>query len=275
MSEEETSQPPVAHRFLDEMGDPTFFGKGREVIIGHNGVSLSFGMGIVRIDRPLTEVRAEILALHRQVEGDPLLNTIPSVEKRIRRGGFFFHACKDSPEVRSVFLHYLRDLPCSSEVVVARKIPSLFIRKHHGKENEFFADLLAHLIKSRLKKNQKLVLNVAARGSSTRSRVFEEALAKAIGLAGKKWGADELKASVVFNVQTPQTEPLLCVADYLNWAVQRVFEKGEIRFYDYLQQKIRLVVDLYDMDRYDGSKNYYDPKRNPLTAANKLGPPTT
>ena len=71
------------------------------------------------------------------------------------------------------------------------------------------------------------------------------------------------------------TEPLLCVADYLSWSVQRVFEKGEIRFYDYLQQKIRLVVDLYDMDRYAGSANYYDPKRNPLTAANKLGPPTT
>ena len=118
------------------------------MIIGNAGVSLSFGMGIVRIDRPLAEVRAEIAALHRQVEADPLLNTIPSVVKRIRNGGFFFHACKDSPEVRSVFLHYLRDLPCATEVVVARKIPSLFIKKHHAKENEFFADLLAHLIKA-------------------------------------------------------------------------------------------------------------------------------
>ena len=53
-------------------------------------MSLAFGIGIVRIDRPLSEVRAEIQNLHREVELDPLLNTIPSVTKRVGRGGFFF-----------------------------------------------------------------------------------------------------------------------------------------------------------------------------------------
>ena len=43
---------------------------------------------------------------------------------------------------------------------------------------------------------------------------------------------------------------------------------------DYLSSKIRLVVDLYDRARYDDHKNYYD-KKNPLTRANKLGPPLT
>lgn len=267
--------PPVTHRFLDEMGDPTFFGKGREIIIGKTGVSLSFGMGIARIDRTLDEVRAEIRQLHAAVEADPLLNTIPSVVKRIQKGGFFFHGCKDSPEVRSVFLHYLRELPCSCEVVVARKIPALFIRQHKEREDEFYADLLSHLIKNRLKRKQRLVLNVAARGSSTRAKILDEALRKATARAGRKWSENALETEVVFNVQTPLTEPLLCVADYLNWTVQRVFEKGETRFYDYLRDKIRLVVDLYDTDRYEKSGNYYDHKRNPLTAANKLGPQTT
>ena len=115
---------PVTHRFLDEMGDTTFFGKGKEVVIGNEGVSHVFGIGIVRIDRPLEEVREEIRQLHRAVELDHLLNPIPSVAKRVARGGFFFHGCKDSPEVRSVFLHYLRNLPCEAEMVVARKIQS-------------------------------------------------------------------------------------------------------------------------------------------------------
>lgn len=61
-------------------------------------------MAIVRIDRPLNEVRSEIIALQKQVEADPLLNTIPSVVKRAQRGGFFFHACKDMPDVRTIFL---------------------------------------------------------------------------------------------------------------------------------------------------------------------------
>ena len=266
---------PVEHRFLDEVGDTTFYGSGKQVILGTEGVSLAFGMGIVRIDRPLPVVHAEILALQKQVEADPLLNVIPSVAKRVARGGFFFHACKDAPEVRALFLHYLRELPCEAEVVMARKIPSLFALKHHGKDDEFYADVLSHLIKGRLKRPQRLVLNIAERGSSTRARVLDEALAKATGRAGKRWAADELRGKVVFNIQTPSREPLLTVADYLGWAVQRVFEKGEIRFYDYLRDKIRLVVDLYDTANYANHRNYYDHHRNPLTAANKIGPPST
>jgi hypothetical protein len=275
MPDEEPETLETSHRFLDEMGNPTFFGKGKQCIIGQEGVSLAFGMGIAKIERPLAEVRKEIQTLQQQVTNDPLLNTLPSVVKRVNKGGFFFHACKDTPDVRTVFLHYLRELPCSIEVVVARKIPSLFVRKHHGQEDEFYADLLAHLIKNRLKKAHRLVLNVAARGSSTRAKVLDEALRKAMGRAGRKWGDDQLHAQVVFNVQTPLTEPLLCVPDYLNWAVQRVFERGETRFYDYLRDKIRLVVDLYDHDSYPGSGNYHDHKRNSLTSHNKLGPPTT
>lgn len=273
----EEVQPPESlmhHRFLDETGDTTFYGKGRRVIVGESGVSLSFGIGVVRIDRSLEEVRREVRALHAQVEGDALLNTIPSVRKRMENGGFFFHACKDTPDVRTVFLHYLRELPCEAEVVVARKIPALFEKQHEAREEEFYADLLAHLIKNRMKRPGTLVLNVAERGSSTREKVLTRALAIATERARKKWGEEGAQSRVVFNVQTPLTEPLLTVADYLCWAVQRVFEQGEVRHYNYLASKIRLVVDLYDREKYEGSRNYYD-KRNPLTAGNKIGPQFT
>jgi hypothetical protein len=264
----------VVHRFLDETGDTTFFGAGRKLILGQNGVSLSFGMGILRIDRPLGDVRREIVVLQQQVEADPLLNAIPSVRKRVVSGGFFFHACKDAPEVRSVLLRYLHDLPCEAEIVIGRKIPALFERKHHGREEEFYADMLSHLLKRRMKRDRKLVLNVAERGSSTREHVLTEALWLALQRAYDWRGVEAIRTHVVFNVQTPRTEPLLTVSDYVCWSVQRVFEKGETRFYDYLIDKIRVVVDLYDRAKYAGSKNYYT-KRNPLTAANKLGPPLT
>ena len=274
MSAEVPETLPVTHRFIDEVGDTTFYGKGKEMILGQEGVSLVFGMGIVKFNRPLAEVRAEIVALHQQVERDPLLNTIPSVAKRIAKGGFFFHACKDSDDVRTVFLHYLHSLKCEVEIVIARKVPSLFINKHHGKDDEFYADVLSHLIKNRLKQPRRLVLNIAERGSSTRGKVLEDAQIKAIGRAGKRWGTDDLKCEVAFNVQTPLREPLLTVPDYFGWAVQRVFEKGQTRFYDYLREKIRLVVDLYDSEKYAGNRNYYD-QRNPLTAQNKIDPPST
>jgi hypothetical protein len=119
------------------------------------------------------------------------------------------------------------------------------------------------------------VLNIAERGSSTRAKVLEDALTKATGRAGKRWGTDDLQSEVVFNIQTPSREPLLSVPDYLGWAVQRVFEKGQTRYYDYLREKIRLVVDLYDSEKYAGNQNYYDHHKNPLTAQNKIGPPST
>ncbi len=50
------------------------------------------------------------------------------------------------------------------------------------------------------------------------------------------------------------------------------FERGETRYYDYVRERIALVIDLYDAERYEGSHNYYTPRR-PLTAQNKLGPP--
>lgn len=272
--EENAATLPVTHRFIDEVGDTTFYGRGKEIILGREGVSLVFGMGIVKFNDALPRVREQIARLQKEVESDPLLNTIPSVVKRVQNGGFFFHACKDSDDVRSVFLRYLRTLNCEAEFVIARKTPSVFINKHHGKDDEFYADVLSHLIKGRLKKPRRIVLNIAQRGSSTRSKVLEQAQHKALGRARKKWSAEELLGEVVFNVQNPSHEPLLSVPDYLGWAVQRVFEKGQTRFYDYLFEKYRVVVDLYDQEKYDGNRNYYQ-GANRLTASNKIDPPST
>ena len=38
-------------------------------------------------------------------------------------------------------------------------------------------------------------------------------------------------------------------------------------------EKISLVIDLYDSNRYENSGNYYT-NRNPLTPLNKISPPS-
>jgi hypothetical protein len=100
----------------------------------------------------------------------------------------------DPPEVRERLFKWIRDTDCSLEMVVGRKIHALFARKHNGKDSEFYADLLSHLLKT--------------------------------------------------------------------------------KHYDFVRERISLVVDLYDAENYDGSRNYYTPKR-PLIAENKLGPPVS
>jgi hypothetical protein len=271
-----TDTPPLekVHRFLDEAGDTTFFGKGRVPILGQKGVSLCFGLGMVKFATPVEEVRNQVEKLCRAVETDKYLNRIPSVVKRVQSGGFFFHAKDDPAEVRERLFKWIYKMDCSLEMVVGRKIPALFARKHNNKDSEFYADLLSHLLKNKLKLGQRQVINIAERGKTTRNHVLELAMTKARERFAKKQDAAEISSEVVFNVQNPRTEPLLCVPDYLAWAVQRVFERGEMRHYDFLRERISLVVDLYDAEKYEGSRNYYTPKR-PLTAENKLGPPVS
>jgi len=270
------ASPPLekVHRFLDEAGDTTFFGKGRVPILGQEGVSLCFGLGLVRFAAPVVEVREQVAKLCRLVETDDYLNRIPSVAKRVQGGGFYFHAKDDPPEVRERLFKWIRDTECSLEMVVGRKIPALFARKHNGKDSEFYADLLSHLLKNKLKLGQRLVITIAERGKTTRNHVLELAMVKARERFAKRRDLAEISSEVVFNVQNPRTEPLLCVPDYLAWTVQRVFARGETRHYDFVRERISLVVDLYDAEKYEGSRNYYPPKR-PLTPENKLGPPVS
>ena len=263
----------ISHRFLDEAGDTTFFGKGRIPIIGQRGVSLSFSIGMVKFSEDLASLRARVRELQKQIAEDRYLNVIPSVAKKIQNRGFFFHATDDPPEVREIFFKFIDQLDCSIEVMVGRKIPQLFITKHNGKDAEFYADLLSHLLKNKLRMNGELVLKIASRANTTMNSNLEAALSKAVERHSKKYDPSQISSKVVFDVQNHHTEPLLNVADYLCWAVQRVFEKGETRYYDFLGEKFSLVVDLYDSASYEGSKNYYS-KRNPLTPVQKLSPPS-
>ncbi|MEM8527932.1 MAG: DUF3800 domain-containing protein [Bacteroidota bacterium] len=255
------------HRYLDEAGDTTFFGKGKVNIVGQNGVSKCFILGAVKFKEPLAAIRKNVLALQKQVCSDPYFSEVPSIQKKKTKGGYYFHATDDVPEVRKLFYDYIKTINCTFEAVVGRKIMGIYTNKHNGKEAEFYADLLSHLIKNKLNKGGKLILDIASRGNSTKNNNLQLALQKAITRNSKK--GKQVSTSIVFNVQNHSTEPLLNVSDYFCWAIQRLFERGETRYYNFLMDKISLVVDLYDSENYQNSGNYYKPKK-PLTKANKL-----
>ena len=128
-----------------------------------------------------------------------------------------------------MFFDLINSINCSIEAVVGRKSITLFETKHKGKEEYFYADLLSHLLKNKFTKHEKLVLNISERGSSTKHTNLNLALLKAKQRFAEKNESGQIKTNVLFEVKSPTSEPLLCLADYLCWAVQRVFEKGEIR----------------------------------------------
>lgn len=252
------------HRFLDEAGDTTFYGKGKSPIVGTEGVSKCFILGMLKINNPLHEVRNKVIQLQSEITNQSYYQGIPSIEKKKANHGYYLHAKDDIPEVRKIAFDLINSIDCSFECIVARKKYDIYEQKHHSREGEFYADLLSHLLKNKLIKYDRLVLNIAERKKCTSHTNLEFGLQKALERAKAKSPEKEHKCRVVFNIQQPTNEPLLNLTDYFCWAIQRVFEKGEVRYYDFISNKISLVVDLYDSDKYKGGKNYYNGK-NKLT----------
>ncbi len=177
------------------------------------------------------------------------------------------HATDDIPEVRKSAFELIRSIDCNFEAVVARKIYYLFEKKHNSKEAEFYADLLSHLLKNRLGRYDRLVLNISERSGCTASNNLQQGLNKALARVKLREAQRASQFKVVFNVQKPTIEPLINIADYLCWSIQRVFEMGETRYYDYVSDKISVIWDLYDFAKAGGGKNYYSKTRK-LTEAN-------
>jgi hypothetical protein len=261
------------HRFLDEAGDTTFFGKGKIPSVGKvEGVSLSFILGMVKFRESLLPIRTKIIEPQKEIENDEYLKDVPSVRKKIEKDSFYFHAKDNVPEVREKFFKFIKSIDLSFEAVVGRKIYEIFANKHNSNESEFYADLFSHLIKNKFEIGGKLILNVSQLGKSTKNTNLMIAIETAQKRFKKNKPEKDFITDIAFNVQYPTTEPLLTISDYLCWAVQRVFERGDIRYYNFLEDKISLIIDLYDSSKYEGNKHYYN-HQNKLTTENKLSPP--
>ena len=64
-------------------------------------------------------------------------------------------------------------------------------------------------------------------------------------------------------LQQPSHETLLQVIDYVLWTVFRVDEKNELKYFDFLRCKIKLVHDIFDVEGNQFFGTFYSDK-NPL-----------
>lgn len=226
------------HRFLDEAGDTTFYGKNKTPILGTNGVSEYFILGMLTLHEPLENVRNKILSLQKSVVSDPYFHQIPSIRKKENSSGYFLHAKDDIPEVRKMAFELIKSIDATFDVVVEKKDYQIYERKHNGNQSEFYADLLSRLIHHMIDNHSKIVLNIAHRSRCTTHTNLEKGLQKAIIIAQKKNIAFNVNANVVFNVQQPTGEPIINIADYYLWAIQRWVERKEDRYVNFLEDRI-------------------------------------
>jgi hypothetical protein len=249
---------------VDESGDPTFYNKKGDLIVGQPGCSQILIMGFISTTQP-SEIRKLVAQAREEVLSDPLIT--PFIRGK-RTDKFFFHAKEDRAEVKRIFFQYIKKMNFKARFVVARKIESVYINRHNKNEGVFYDDLITKLFKNVLYRSTENVIYFSKRRNKTRQAPLEDAITTAVNLFEKNHGIPVQKENIRVLVQQPTDEPLLQVVDYMNWAVQRAYtvssSQGGDAYLKYVMDKIKLIWDVYDFDKHDGLGNFYNPKTNPF-----------
>ncbi|MEK7729293.1 MAG: DUF3800 domain-containing protein [candidate division KSB1 bacterium] len=257
-----SSQPGTTYYFVDESGDPTFYDAKGHLIVGEAGCSPILILGFVSTEEPQV-LRQGLSRLRAELAEDKYLQAVPSMQKSLRA----FHAKDDCAEVRQAVFKLIVELPFKSQFVVARKIERVFTKTFARDEKKFYDSLIARLFENTLHLREVNHIYFARRGSRQRQQHFEAAIRDGMNNFEKRWQT-KITSQILIQSQTPIGEPCLQIIDYMNWAVYRVFTKQEMRYFDFIKDKVSLVWDMYDTNSYPN--NFYNSK-NPLDAK-KISP---
>ena len=251
-------QDPISgtnYFFVDESGDPTFYDKRGNLIVGQEGCSPILILGFIETTDP-TPMRRALEQLHLELAADEYLKNIPSISKTNQ----IFHAKNDCPEVRQAVFKQIRAFDFKAQFVVARKRERVFRHSFHANENEFYDYLISLLFENVLHRYQDNRIYFEQRGTRSRQAPLENAIQQSIKKFEGRWKR-KIDTRVQVFPHTSNGEPVLQVIDYMNWAVYRAFVKREMRYFQYVQDRVSLLVDRYDSANYP--KNWYT-RENPF-----------
>ncbi len=262
----------IRHYFIDEGGDSILFSQKGKVLIDTEGCSRFFILGLLDVPDPAAlqhtsdDLRARLMS-------DPYFNDVPSMQAERRKTAVAFHAKNDLPEIRREVFELLRDTEgLRFFAVVADKWRVLdYVRQRNESNsdyrynpNELYDYLIPRLFKERLHQSSKYHITFSKRGKSDRTA----ALRKALQIARDRFAAQRnviSNASLQVSEARPKNHASLQAVDYFIWALQRLYERGEERYVNYLWQDFRLVQDIDD--RREAGYGVYYTQKKPLNAA--------
>jgi len=257
--------------FVDEAGDPNLFGSRGKVIIGTEGCSQYFILGMLDLhDEPgvtsaFNELRIRLLA-------DPYFKKVPSMQPAARKTALAFHAKDDLPEVRREVFSLLKNHTMRFLAVVRNKHKVLeYVRQRNEhdqayryKDHDLYDYMVRVLFKNLLHKDDQYEICFSKRWKQDRTEALKQALETARQRFSQQAGIITTPALNVFPKTPPESGGLQAV-DYFLWSLQRFYERKEDRFLELLWPSIKLVHDLDDT-RQTSYGVYYTHKR-PLTVA--------
>jgi hypothetical protein len=262
----------MRHYFVDEAGDATLFDTRGNFIAGTEGCSHYFVLGLLDIGDPVG-LGNELQELRGHLMSDPYFANVPSMQPAARKTALVFHAKDDVPEVRREVLSLLRRHEDFRFLAVVRNKHRLvdYVRQRNAHDstyryhpNELYDYMVRRLFKNLLHKEDAYVIYFAKRGKQDRTAALRQALDLARERFFQSWGIRS-NADIQVRPCTPPECAGLQAADYFLWALQRLYERREDRYVDYLRPAFRLVYDLDDTrcSRY----GVYYTRKKPLALA--------
>ena len=238
--------------FVDEAGDTTLFGRFGKELVGTDSVSRFFMVARLEIgDVPALE--KEMASLRAELLADPLLRSVPSMQKVAGKTALFFHAKDDVPEVRhAVFTLLLRhDLRLSAVVKekqhlladVRRRMAVDPKYRYKADGHEIYDDLIARLFGRFGEFGVQRHITFAVRGNRQRTATLKAVLDDIDEGFKGDFGFDPHGDTVVRS-GFPNTSAGLQACDYLLWALQRFYERDEERYLHAMWPKFVRVLDL-------------------------------
>ncbi len=249
-------KPGKVYYYIDESGDPKVIGRRGVDLLAAGTVSPVFMLGYLETTQP-HELAVALNKVREEIVSDPYLAEIPSLSStRIA-----FHANKDAAEVRERVFRALHTCDFKVFVVVARKSVDRFRKKFDLKDARLYDYLVKQLLENRLHSYELIDIYFAEMGNIVRKHRMEAAIKAARDRFREKWNTSH-NNNIRVLIQKSSQLPQLQAIDYVLWAVYQVYSRGNTRFYNFLLEKISLVHDVFDVDRYPGT--YYT-RINPLT----------
>lgn len=268
----------IRYYYVDEAGDLNLFNKKGKIIVGEEGTSNVFMLGLLYLPDPL-KAKEKLEELRNQLLADPRFKDIPSMQPASKKTALFFHAKNDHRLVRQEVFNLLPQLKATVLVAIRRKLElaqknkvrdfklgekKLVVCQTPTKlsNNDIYDDLVTRLFQNMLHKADENRIIFARLGKSERREALADAIKKAKKDFNKKWEKGYDRPTNI-DVKKPSEEIGLQIIDYYLWALQRLYERNDDSFFRLLADNYSLIIDLDDKRNKQYGEYYKD--SNPLT----------
>lgn len=260
-------KPEIRQYYVDEAGDLTLFNKRGKIIIGNPGVSQFFMLGAAQICDS-DQLGQQLESLRGSLLLDPLFKNIPSMQPEANKTATAFHAKNDLDEIRLKVFEILKNSSTKLYVAIrskknlAESAQNSFQKKGEKfNQNKVYDDLGTRTFKNLLHKADSNQIIFARRGNKPREKALQNAIDKARTNFEKNWNRVN-SSDILVKSAYPSEYWGLQVVDYYLWALQRLYERKEDKYFTPIAHQYRLIMDLDDRRKKPYGEYYSD--SNPL-----------